>query len=378
MLSNFADTSRMLLHRIETRWDRARFALRNRVGMASKPIVVPYRGYGDTRELWCKGRVIENKGIIAAPHSDSILENIWQTLKRYDSDEIPGAELSWRFGEMSGSVVTDEEGYFDLTFHPGGELSRGAPWQRLRVHLLSARGRDMNPIEAEVCIRTPSKNAAIGVISDIDDTIVETGAYDFLKHWRTVVANSAESRQVFPGVPSLYSALAAGSEGPQTNPVFYVSSSPWNLFDLFERFMILHDIPLGPMLLKDFGLTETKWLTGGHDGHKTAMIEAIFARYPDLSFVLVGDSGQRDALIYAKIAENHPGRVAAVFIREVADTAKGDHMVRMRETLDRLAIPFATGSHLGGAAEIAHTQGWISQDQLNAVQRSVSREQAKE
>ena len=217
-------------------------------------------------------------------------------------------------------------------------------------------GHEVEPLGATVPVRVPGPDARLGVISDIDDTIVYTGAFAFLKNWRTVVANSPEAREAFGGVADLYQALTDG----ERNPLFYVSSSPWNLFDLFERYMALNGIPLGPMLLKDFGLDETKWLTGGHDGHKTQAIERVFDTYPHLPFVLVGDSGQRDPAIYAGIAEKHPRRVAAVLIHEVKPDEHGSAVSQMVERLDALE---AQGTHIPHMVTTSYlaAQGWLGE-----------------
>lgn len=53
--------------------------------------------------------------------------------------------------------------------------------------------------------------------------------------------------------------------------------------------------------------------------HKREKIEALMNFYPDLSFVLIGDSGQRDPEIYASIVEKYPGRVKAIYIRSIRD-----------------------------------------------------------
>lgn len=336
-----------------------------------------YRGYGDRDRLWCRGRVIEDQGVASAPHSDSLLRNLWLTFKRYETDELPGVTVGWSFGRRGGEVVTDDEGFFEFTFEPGDDYDPDAAWQAVKLRIDNAPGIDVNPVEAEALVRTPPPDAGLGIISDIDDTIVVTGAYDFLKHWRTVVANSAESRLAFPGIGALYRALAGKDGVADAHPVFYVSSSPWNLFDLFERFMVLNDIPVGPMLLKDFGLTRDKWLTGGHDGHKTQMIEAVMQRYPQMTFILVGDSGQRDAAIYADIAAKHAGRVAAVFMREVSGNGDAAHLRALRDRLSPLGIPCAIGPDLAGAADIGLEKGWISAAEHDRIGAAISEDAAK-
>lgn len=331
---------------LESIWDKSRFAVRRRLGLLGQPIIQPFRGFGDKTLFWVRARVIEDRGVTADPGDNGLLPNIRMTIKRYLTREIPGAAVEWTFGSQTGRVVADEEGYIDFEFEPGSDFDPDSAWQPVTLQLADNRVPQSKPIAAQVLVRTPGDQARLGIISDIDDTIVETGAFDFVKHWRTVVANSAQSRVAFADVPALYGRLAEGAAGPETNPVFYVSSSPWNLFDLFERFMQLNDIPVGPMMLKDFGMTEAKWLTGGHQNHKRAMIDTIMDSYPGLRFVLCGDSGQRDAEIYAQIIEDRPERVCAALIRTVGGVTRSDGLERLEQACAKHEIVFFCGTGL--------------------------------
>src|SRR3546814_10185473 len=46
--------------------------------------------------------------------------------------------------------------------------------------------------------------------------------------------------------------------------------------------------------------------------------------YDQFPFVLIGDSGQRDPEIYAQVVREHPGRVAAIYIRDVTRNPERD------------------------------------------------------
>lgn len=340
------------LHALEKVWDRSRFAVKERLGLVGTPMIQPYRGFGDRSSLWVRGRVIEDQGVTTAPHTKSLWTNLWLTAKRYETDEIPGAQLEWRFGSRRGEIETDAEGFFDFSFEPGDDFDPVAEWQNVIIRLIEAPNIDTRPLSAEVLVRTPRSSAKFGIISDIDDTIIKTGAWNFAKHWRTVVANSAESREAFKGVSEVYGKFASGRNGAESNPVFYVSSSPWNLFDLFERFMVLHDIPVGPMMLKDYGLTDAKWLTGGHLGHKSAMIDRIMDAYPDMQFVLIGDSGQRDPVIYRDVLERRPDQVAAALIRTVGPQKDKTEVQELDRALHEAGKPCLCAETLDGATDI--------------------------
>ena len=50
---------------------------------------------------------------------------------------------------------------------------------------------------------------------------------------------------------------------------------------------------------------------------KLPLIESLFTDYPHRTFVLVGDSGERDPEIYGELARRHPDQVARIFLRDV-------------------------------------------------------------
>ena len=84
------------------------------------------------------------------------------------------------------------------------------------------------------------------------------------------------------------------------NPFFYISKSPWNLYAPLVEYLEVQQ-PLGPLLLRDFGLRPEK-------EHKRKAIEEILATYPKLKFILSGDSGEEDPEIYSAVVHRHPDR----------------------------------------------------------------------
>jgi hypothetical protein len=94
----------------------------------------------------------------------------------------------------------------------------------------------------------------------------------------------------------------------------------------------------------------------------------MLALYRDLPFILIGDSGQRDPEIYARTVQEHPGRVLAVYIRNVSKAPE------RRQAIEALAAEVAgAGSSLLLAAdslamaEHAAVQGWIAPEAVAAV-----------
>ena len=50
---------------------------------------------------------------------------------------------------------------------------------------------------------------------------------------------------------------------------------------------------------------------------KPGRIQEVLDLHPRLRFVLIGDSGEKDPEIYAAVARANPGRIIAIYIREV-------------------------------------------------------------
>jgi phosphatidate phosphatase APP1 len=298
--------------RLESRVDRVRWSLRRRFGRLGPIAILAYRGFGTRQRLALTGRVIEEKLIHPASAEDSAWRNFVRTFRRFNSNEIPGARLRVSAGGAVVEVDTDQEGYFHLTLESAALPERPDDWHAAELELAGCPVAGWTPVRTAAEVLVPGPGAEIGIVSDIDDTILQTHVTKRLKMiWLTIVRNSF-TRLPFDGTTELYRALAAGPTGEARNPVFYVSKSPWNLYDFLIAFMDRHRLPRGPLLLRDLGLNNEAPID-----FKAHCLERIFATYPALPFVLIGDSGERDPDIYLEFAARNPGRVRAIYIRDV-------------------------------------------------------------
>jgi phosphatidate phosphatase APP1 len=299
---------RRLAARVETVVDRGRWALRRRWGRVGPLQVLVYRGFGTSERIALDGRVVEPRVILPVSAADTRRRNLLRTLRLFRSREIPGCRVRAHLGGAIGEVVTDEEGYFRVTLGPAP-----APgWQPTDVELTGCPVRGWTPVRARGEVLVPGPRAALGIVSDIDDTILQTHVGRLLKMiWLTLVEN-AYTRLPFEGTSDLYRALAAGPGGTGENPFFYVSKSPWNLYDFLVEFIERQGLPRGPLLLRDLGLRDEAPLD-----FKAACLERILTTYPALPFVLIGDSGERDPDLYLEAAAQHRGQIRVIYIRDV-------------------------------------------------------------
>jgi len=195
---------------------------------------------------------------------------------------------------------------------------------------------------------------------------------------RTVFLGNARTRLPFPGVAAFYRALETGPAGSGDacgNPLFYVSSSPWNFYELLVEFFELQKIPLGPVLLRDWGITPDELVPTTHATHKLGAIRRIFATYPELPFILVGDSGQEDPEIYAQVIREFPNRVLAAYIRDVGgDEGRRAAVRKLGEELAAEGRTLLLTEDTLSAAKHAAANGWIDPASLPQVGAEASKD----
>ncbi|MBC8159687.1 MAG: DUF2183 domain-containing protein [Roseiflexaceae bacterium] len=329
--------------------------------------ITPYRGYGRADQIVLRGRVLEHSRATVASDSDSVWRNLLNIYRRFETDEVPFARLRARFAGAEQEIEADREGFFELRMAPAQPLSTNTAWHAVELTLLAPASPDCATVQATGEVFVPQPGARVGVISDIDDTVVKTDAASLTRMARNVFLSNARSRLIFPGVAALYRALQAGPPGPFVDPIFYVSSSPWNIYDMLVDFFELRGLPKGAMFLRDWGITPER-LPFGHRAHKLAAISEVLEFYPDLSFILIGDSGQEDPEIYSEAVRRYPKRISALYIRSVDTTA-----TRIAAITQLTEQVIATGSALVLAddtiamARHAAEQGYITAEALAEV-----------
>ena len=285
-------------------------------------VIETYVGYATPEHLVVRGRVLARRTGSPVEPGQGRLENISEMLRLFLTAEVPGVPVTCE----GVAVKTDEEGYFRL------ELPRGAAegWEERRVEAGGA--------SAVARIYVPSPDAAFGIISDIDDTMMHTGAHALRSNlWNSLTGNY-QTREVFSDAVALMQRFEAG----ERNPVFFVSSSPWNLYAFLRRVFGRNGLPLGPMFLRDYGIDDTKFITSTHGDHKGEAIDTILAANPGLPFVLIGDTGQHDAHVYRDAIHRHPGRVKEVIFRTPVEEFDAEIVERIRE-IEAEGVPVHVG-----------------------------------
>lgn len=328
--------------------------------------ITTFRSYGTYNHLYVKGRALEDENIDLS--KKGFFNLLWNAYKRFETDLIKDAQLILILPDgRKIETKTDSQGYFlvDQAFEnllPLIDENGCLQYEISFAETISNRRiQSGNKFKGEVFI--PSETAKFGIISDVDDTIMHTGLTSRLK-WQ-VIKNTffkrAEKRVPLEGAAAFYEMLKDGKSANERNPIFYVSHSPWNLYRYLEVFLETNNFPKGPILLRDFvNPFAKKYIPiaiGTEKPQKQKEIINILKTYPQLSFILIGDSGEHDPDIYIEIAEAHPERILAIYLRNVKHKRK---MIRVKGLFEEYeTVPVLLVKDSNAAVVHARSMGFI-------------------
>jgi phosphatidate phosphatase APP1 len=285
--------------------------------------VIAYTGYGSAGFMRVLARVVFTRtpDELAAADAEATTEELqhaddeargWRAFVTAPAVDVP---VTVRLGDREVTTRTDRAGLVDLTIRGHGLLPG---W-----HTVTLDSPQAQPADAAVHVIASTQR--FGIISDIDDTILTTNLpRPLVAFWNTFVRAEAE-RVPVPGMARMYDEFIAEHEVPESIereepgvevPVIYVSTGAWNTAPHLLRFIRRHGFPKGPLLLTDWGPTNTGWFRSGPE-HKRAQLGRIARELPHIRWVLVGDTGQKDPVLYREFAEHRPELVRAIALRQL-------------------------------------------------------------
>jgi phosphatidate phosphatase APP1 len=168
-----------------------------------------------------------------------------------------------------------------------------------------------------------SSNQTIGIISDIDDTImVSQVPFSFVAAFKLLLGNP-HKRKVVKGMNELFETIYELWPNAFT---IYLSATPWNMYDSSRNFISKFNFPFGPLILQDLGPSANKIFESSKK-HKHEYMSKLLEDFPNVKWILIGDNGQHDQQIYRTISKLFPGRILAILIRQLTplNTLKNDN-----------------------------------------------------
>lgn len=269
----------------------------------------PFHGYGSTRRVRVLAKIRYASPDTPADFHDQPVHDMRTMAVRgwrsFTGQVAPNRTVHVLLGGRQFSLRADRAGIIDADLEV--RLSPG-------THEAVLWTAPDNEVTAEVTVFPD--DAQIGLVSDIDDTVMVTWLpRPLLAFWNAFVVHQS-TRKVVPGMPMLYQHLVREHRAA---PVLYLSTGAWNVYPVLKRFLYKNGYPDGPLLLTDWGPTNTGLFRSGR-AHKERALEKLAQELPSLRWILVGDDGQHDPSVYSEFAAAHPGNVEAIAIRQLTES----------------------------------------------------------
>ncbi len=295
-------------------------------------MIAPYLSYANKQDIIIRGRVLENEDIVVK-EDDGKWENFVNSLKRMESDEASHVNVKIEYDGKEYLCKTNEEGFFKITIPREQRInpSEKINWLEAKLSLANEVNHQDKPICASIKIAVLGVKTKYALVTDMDDTILKSHVNSFLKLrllYETFLKN-VHTRSAFENIGPVLKKITHNKNGQQINPIFYLSHSPWNLYELLLEFLSKNKIPKGPFFLRDFGYKRGREKFE-YDNHKALAIEHLMNFYPDLPFLLIGDATEHDVDIYTKAFKKFPDRILIIMIRATEKESKNQHVRDMK------------------------------------------------
>ena len=308
----------------------------------SFPSFVSYGGYGNTHRARVMGRVLMSR---TGDQRNWLGER--RGWRQYIDAQSPRQPVMVTLGDSRQLVYADSGGYLDLFANDHGlapgwhaaevrvvdrrSLAAHADLAAGRPRALNAHARLGRP--TSVPIRIVGDQEQLGVVSDVDDTILVSRVARTFLALRYMLVDNQSGRRAVPGMAAFLRNLQAKASrvghgrstvpGGKTGavappPIWYLSASAWNTAPTLRRFLARCGYPHGSLLLRAWGISAAG-APPGTRRHKKSELALLLEMFPQMRLVLVGDNGQHDQSIYGDVARQAPGRIAAIFIRTLSD-----------------------------------------------------------
>ena len=330
--------------------------------------VILYRSLSDSQRMSVRGRVVgmveTRKRKLRRSGAVSAREHLVALYRAFDADDIPGARVVVSCEGRDTIVEADQGGYFlaDLDTPSGSRWAAGSHTVEARLCVETTTNGSASSRFGSVTSTAyvPGNEATMLIISDLDDTAMDTQTPHTPRMLRTVLLRSARLRHPIAGVPSLYRRLRDGASGNARNSLCYISSGAWNLYDNVVDYLDEHDLPAGPILLNDWGSRQRGFHAVSHS-HKAVHVSALANRYPGVGMLLIGDDVHEDPDLYFRAATSHPGRVRAIWIRLVRnESARINRIELLRARLEEVGTDLVLSDNTEVFERHARKRGWIA------------------
>lgn len=279
--------------------------------ISSSPVFDVYAAIYTDDYIFVKGRAL--KTTLRSPnYNTGLFNSLVSTIRLALSKELKNLPLVLNINGENYPSKTDKEGYFEWTVAYSSPANKETPTVELKT---------LEPDNEAVAINLKKFRGelSVGIISDIDDTVLLTHVNSFFKLrmiFNTIFINPFK-RKPIESAAKFYSKYLATIQGEA--PIIYISNSPWNMYHYLDSFLVHNAFPSGILLLRDFGLQMLQKKKPLEFQNKYLLIVQMITLFPKTKFILIGDSAEADFDIYMKVKYKYPENISRIIIRKAGN-----------------------------------------------------------
>ena len=272
-----------------------------------------YRAYKTKEIVHVSGRVVFTSSRIKEPsNQESALRRLHRTLA---FGQVRPSIHSWtaiKEGETVHELMTDGSGYFSferkLNQTEFGSLNKLEIWGKPTNQDVETR------IGETALVDLRDKHTIL--ISDLDGTVIDNKPYNQIRLFFNTMVSNSERMASYKNTAFFFNNLKRNGIA-----VFYVSSSPDQLYPRLRRFLKSNDMPKGPLYLKPLKSHDIKGriaeLKNNTDSKKEQIVE-IMKSFPEQQFILLGDDANDDIEVFEALEKEHPHQLKFIGIHKIS------------------------------------------------------------
>jgi len=274
----------------------------------AKDNIVVYHAYGNDHQVIVQGRMERERAFKTVSKEDGWVSNLWRRVKQVKADDIESANINLSINHKSFKTKGDDEGYFEFNVKTKEVLPMG--FQKIVLNIDG--NKNLHETNAPIIDTTP----LVGIISDFDDTIIVSEVTNKISLGINTMLKNYKQRTLVPTMLERFEKILAQNPKGTPSTLFVLSGSPQQLFIPVEEFLDYYHFPKRTLILKKAHGANKDPLTDQF-AYKTQKIERLIKLYPNMQWVMFGDSGEKDYQVYKAIKEKYPKKVKSYFIRDV-------------------------------------------------------------
>lgn len=215
------------------------------------------------------------------------------------------------------------------------EISLMTPYEPSYIVVESA----LNPNIIQTISTTIIPEHGVSVITDIDDTIRETGVLGDKRDVFKNIFSKPYSECEIPGVCDWLGEL----HKDYNCSIHYVSNSPWQIYNIVDGFLNYFQFPVTSVHLRQYSGNLISSFTQPSAERKRPSMVNLMNDFPNRKFILIGDSGEQDLEAYLSLLPTFENQIKAIYIRVVSESLSSigndsDVLVELQKLLDSRKI----------------------------------------